>query len=208
MGEQLRVQVRQGMVRMGWQQPTLKVKGWVEHGGSGRRWMGADRRRVPVGGRVLQVGRGWIRPEKGRDAETVARFLGWVQRGRYRDARRRGGGRGTGWARCGVAIVLVADLLHVYVHFLLFHVHVHLAVSPIRRGRVGTGRVRRGGTPRRWRTHQAAHSEGQSFWKRKNERILCVLDYSSSFFFFFFFTVFEESKERKDRRVQLIVYMG
>ena len=140
------------------------MKRWIEHRGSWRRGVCTDRRRVSVRRGVLQVGRRWIRPEKSGNAESVAGFLRWIRGGRYRHAGRRGCGGRSRWTRRGIAIVLVTDLFNVHVDFLLFHVHVHLAVPAIRRRRVWTGRVRWRGTPRCWWTNQSTHSEWQSFW--------------------------------------------
>lgn len=139
--QQLGVQVREGVVRMGRQEAALEVQRRVQDRRAGRRRMGADGRGLPVRGRVLQVRGGWVGPEEGRHAETVAGLLRGMRHGRGRDAdrRRRRGRRRPRRARGALVLVLVADLLDIHVDLLLADVDVHLGVPALGRGRVRAG---------------------------------------------------------------------
>jgi len=86
MRQQLRVQVRERMMRMGRQEAALKMQRRVQDRRAGRWWMGAHGSRFSMRGRVLQVCGRWIRPQECRHAETVAGFLRRMRYGRRRDA--------------------------------------------------------------------------------------------------------------------------
>lgn len=150
MRQQLGMQVREGVVRVGRQESALKVQRRIEDGRAGWRRMSADGGGLSVRRRVLDVSGGWIRPEESRYAEAVAGSLRGMRHGRGRDAhgRRRRRGRRSRWTRGVLVVVLVADLLDVHVDLLL-DVDVYLGVPALGRGRVRAGRLRRRRTPRR-----------------------------------------------------------